>query len=143
MDLSNTNGKLNLDPNWVAFRKIYKDLLNKQKITTIFRPDKRLCGDFRGYCEGQIVNVGVIEKVGADWGKLPPKFTDEDFGKVEIVNIEAKRVGDLIKEDFIGSSPDVFDITSLKYHIGLIYNLSPEELTDNSIITRMQFRYLQ
>ena len=138
-----TEEKLNLNPHWVAFRKIYADLLKDRKITVIFRPEKRLCGDFRGYCEGQIVNVGVIEKVGADWGKLPPQFLDESFGKIRIEKMEAKRIGNLKKEDFIGSSPDVFDVTSLKYHLGLIYNLAPRQLTDDSLVTIIKFSYVQ
>ena len=138
-----TEEKLSLDPNWVAFRKIYADLLKEHKITVIFRPEKRLCGDFRGYCEGQVVNVGVIEKVGADWGKLPPKFADASFGKIRIENMEAKRIGDLKKEDFIGSSPDVFDVTSLKYHLGLIYNFAPSQLADDSLVTIIKFSYVQ
>ncbi|MEK7556323.1 MAG: hypothetical protein AAB523_03520 [Patescibacteria group bacterium] len=138
-----TEEKLNLNSNWVAFRKIYSDLLKDRKITVIFRPEKRLCGDFRGYCEGQIVNIGVIEKVGADWGKLPPQFLDESFGKIKVESIEAKPIGDLKKEDFIGSSPDVLDVVSLKYHLGLIYNLAPHQLTDESVVTVIKFSYVQ
>lgn len=137
------NKKLVLDPNWIAFRKIYKDLIKEKKITTVFRPAARLCGDFRGYCEGQIVTVGIIDKVGADWGALPPVFLDESFGKIKITSAEARQIKELTSDDFIGSSPDVQDTTTLKFHLGIIYNLSPEQVTDDSVVTRIQFEYLQ
>lgn len=135
--------KLKLDPNEIAFRKIYKDLLKEKKITTVFRPTVRLCGDFRGYCEGQIVTIKVIDSVGSDWGSLPPVFLDEDFGKIRIVKMEAKRIKELTEDDFNGSSPDVRDITTLKYHLGIIYNLPPENVSDESEITIVRFEYLQ
>jgi len=134
--------KLVLDPNWIAFRKIYKDLIKEKKITVVFRPDERLCGDFRGYCEGQIVTIGVVDKVGADWSKLPPVFLSEDFGKIKIINIEAKKIKELTKDDFTASSPDVKDATTLKYHLGIIYNLPPEDVMEDSTVTKIQFEYL-
>jgi len=134
--------KLKLDPNWIAFRKIYKDLVKEKKITVVFRPDERLCGGFRGYCEGQIVTIGVVDKVGSDWGKLPPVFLNEDFGKIKITNMEAKKIKELTKDDFTASSPDVKDVTTLIYHLGIIYNLAPEEVSENSTVTKIQFEYL-
>ncbi len=134
--------KLELDPSWIAFRKVYKNLIKNKKIVTVFRPTARLCGDFRGYCEGQIVTIGIIDKVGADWGALPPVFLDESFGKIKIINIEAKKIKDLIESDFEGSTPDVCNILTLKYHLGLIYNLPHEEVDDESIVTKIQFEYL-
>ncbi len=134
--------KLNLDPNWIAFRKIYKTLIKEKKITTVFRPTVRLCGDFRGYCQGQIVNIGIIDKIGADWGALPPVFLDESFGKIKITEITAKKINKLTENDFFGSSPDIQDIKSLKYHLGLIYNLSYDEIDDEYMITKIQFKYL-
>ena len=137
------NEKLVLDPNWIAFRKIYKDLIRGKKITTIFRPAARLCGDFRGYCEGQIVTIGIIDKVGADWGALPPVFLDESFGKIKIIRTEAKQIKELISEDFAGSSPDVKDAETLKFHLGVIYNLSPDQVNDDLTVTKITFEYLQ
>lgn len=135
--------KLILDPDQIAFRKIYKDMIREKKITVVFRPAARLCGDFRGYCEGQIVTVGIIDKVGADWGALPPVFLDESFGKIKIISAEARQIKELTSDDFIGSSPDVQDTTTLKFHMGIIYNLSPEQMTDDSVVTKIRFEYLQ
>jgi len=134
--------KLNLDPNWIAFRKIYKSLIEDKKITTVFRPTARLCGDFRGYCEEQVVTIGIIDKIGADWAQLPPVFLNESFGKIQIIDITAKKIRDLTEDDFFGSSPDVKDKKSLKYHLGLIYNLTHDEVSDESVITKIQFKYL-
>ncbi len=134
--------KLNLDPNWIAFRKIYKSLIKEKKITTVFRPTTRLCGDFRGYCKEQVVTIGVIDKIGADWGALPPVFLNESFGKIKITDINAKKIKEFSKDDFLGSSPDVQNVESLKYHLGLIYNLSYDEVDDESMVTKIQFKYL-
>lgn len=135
-------GKLDLDPSWIAFRKVYKDLVKMKRITTVFRPTARLCGDFRGYCKDQIVTIGIIDKVGADWGGLPPVFLDEAFGKIKITEIEAKKIKDLTIDDFLNSSPDVQNTETLKYHLGLIYNLSQEDINDESMVTKIQFEYL-
>ena len=53
-----------------------------------------------------------------------------------------KRIGDLSSMDFDGSSPDVKDKNGLIYHLGLIYNLSADELTDDTVVTRIEFEYL-
>ncbi|MDD4804468.1 MAG: hypothetical protein PHN69_04770 [Candidatus Pacebacteria bacterium] len=134
--------KLELPRDEIAFRKIYKDLIIKKKITTVFRPGKRICGDFRGYCSGEIIKIRIIEKIGADWAMLPPKFEEEFIKKIEIVEIKSFPVKDLQEDDFNGSSPDVFDKGSLIHQLGIIYNLSIEELQDDSLITKITFKYV-
>jgi hypothetical protein len=133
--------KLSLNPNEMAFRKMYQALLEQEKITTVFRPGQRLCGDFRGYCAGQKIELRVIEKVGADWAGIAPQFIT-GFSKGAIIKeIETKTIGELTEKDFEGSSPDISNTDSLKHNLGLIYNLSNEELTNDSVITRIIFEY--
>lgn len=133
--------KLFLNPNEMAFRKIYKGLLESEKITTVFRPGKRLCEDFRGYCEEQKIVIKLIDKVGADWAMLPPEFVQRFSKEVTVKTIETKTLGEIGEADFAGASPDVRDKDSLLHHLGIIYNLSSDELTDNFVITRTTFAY--
>jgi len=133
--------KLNLPKDEMAFRKIYKDLVANEKITTVFRPGKRVCGDFRGYCLGEIVTIRTIEQVGADWASLAPKFDNNFFKKIEITGTTTFKIKELTEADFVGSSPDIKDIESLKYHLGTIYNLSIEDVDEDAIVTKIQFKY--
>lgn len=136
------NEKLLLNPNEIAFRRIYHGLLEKGRITVIFRPEQRLCGDFRGYCAGQNVAIRIIDKVGADWAMVPPRFVKGFSKKARITNVETKKIGELKRNDYNGSSPDIHNKESLKYYIGIIYNLSDTELTDDFIVTKTTFTYL-
>lgn len=133
--------KLNLNADEIAFRKIYIDFLKQKKITAIFRPGQRLCGDFRGYCDNQKVTIRVIDKVGADWAMIAPKFLRGFSVKAIIKKIETKTLGEFKKSDFRGASPDIYDKESLKYNIGIIYNLSNDELNDDFVITKTTFEY--
>ena len=133
--------KLNLNPDEMAFRAIYHDLLMKEKIKVVFRPGKRICGDFRGYCPGQKVAAKIIKKIGSDQAGVPPEFYNDFFKTIIIKKVEAKKRRELTQEDFIDSSPDVKDKKSLKYHLGLIYNLLPSQLKDESIVTIIKFKY--
>ncbi len=134
--------KLDLPRDEMAFRKIYKDLVAGEKITTVFRPGKRLCGDFRSYCLGEKITIRIIENVGADWAKIAPQF-ETDFRKIiEIIDTSIMKLKDLTSKDFLGSSPDVCDKKSLIYHLGLIYNLSIDELNDESSVTKIKFQYI-
>lgn len=133
--------KLFLDPNEIAFRKIYRGLLEQGKITVIFRPGKRFCGDFRGYCAEQEATVRIIESAGADWAMIPPKFVHEFSKKVIITEVETKTFGELTESDFRGSSPDIHDKESLKYNLGIIYNIDDREFTDDFVITKTTFVY--
>jgi len=133
---------LDLPKDEMAFRKIYKDLLESEKITTVFRPGKRDCGDFRGYCPAQIVDAKVLDSIGADWAKVAPKFLEGFLRKIKIKSVEIKTLGALRKEDFSGSSPDVQDIESLIYHLGLIYNLEKGALKHDSVVTKITFEYI-
>jgi len=126
----------------ITFRKIYMRLVQTRQVTTIFRPGRRLCNDPKGYCKGEIVTLRVVEKVGADWANVPGELRDDVGEEVQILDVISKPLGLLSKEDFSGSTPDVFDHQSLMYHIGALYNLSPDELDEKTLITKTTFRYL-
>jgi hypothetical protein len=138
---TSTDTRLFLDPNEMAFRKVYRNLLENKRVTTIFRPGRRLCGDYRGYCSDQEVTIKIIEKTGADWAMLPPKFVEDFSKKVIIKEVQIKSLRELTSDDFAGATEDVRDITSLKYNLGVIYNLSDEELTDDFVVTKTIFEY--
>ncbi|MFA5997054.1 MAG: hypothetical protein WC791_01040 [Candidatus Paceibacterota bacterium] len=139
--ITGVESRLFLDPNEMAFRKVYRTLLENKKVTTIFRPGRRLCGDYRGYCSDQEVTIKIIDKTGADWAMLPPKFI-EDFSKEIIIrDVQAKKLAEFTNDDFWGTTEDVRDVVSLKYHLGVIYNLSDDELTDDFVVTKTIFEY--
>ncbi len=125
----------------IGFRKIYSDLVRNQKITTIFRPGERTCNLNKGFCEEEIVDIKIIDKVGADWATLPPE-TISFNQKAQILSVDNMEIGSLVVDDFRGSSPDIFDKQSLVYNLGVIYNLSPSELADDCIVTKTTFIYL-
>lgn len=125
----------------IGFRKIYENLVRDQKITTIFRPGERTCNLNKGFCEGETINIKIIDKVGADWAKLSPETISLDR-KALILSATNKKIGELTSGDFSGSSPDVFDKQSLIYNLGVTYNLPSSELTDDSIITKTTFKYV-
>lgn len=131
-----------LNPDEMAFRKIYWSLLSQERITTVFRPGKRTSGMPRAYVEGQIVKARVIDSIGADWAGVPPQFVSDLSRQIRIKKIQAKRLGELKRADFEGSSPDVTNKLSLRYHLGSIYNLYGEDLKDDAWITIIKFEYV-
>ncbi len=137
-----TSQKLKLNPNEIAFRKIYKGLLEQGKISAIFRPGQRLCDDYRGYCSEQKATIKIIDKIGADWAMLPPKFVKGFSKKVIIKKIETKTLSEFKKSDFVGASPDIQDKESLIYNLGVIYNIPMEEFTADFLITKTTFIYV-
>lgn len=142
MQVAKIKGKLQLNPNEMAFRKVYKELLEQEKVTVIFRPGKRVCGDYRGYCPEQKVTVKVIDKVGADWAMLPPRFMRGFSKNIVITNVEVKKLKDFKKLDFKGATSEIRDRESLEYNLGIIYNIPPEEFTDDFLVTKTTFKYL-
>ncbi len=133
---------LTLNPDEMAFRKIYWSLLSQEKITTVFRPGKRTSGMPRAYVEGQIVKARVIDSIGADWAGVPPQFVSDLSKHIRIEKIQAKKLGELKCADFKGSSPDVMNKLSLRYHLGAIYNLYGEDLEEDAWITIIKFEYV-
>lgn len=133
--------KLFLNPNEMAFRKIYWPLLSSRKMTKVFRPGKRQSSDERGYRIGQTVVARVIDFIGADWAGIPPEFMKDLFVTIRIEQVETKRICDLLDDDFVGSSPDVCDQLSLRYHLGVIYNMFQDEIGDESLVSVISFSY--
>lgn len=125
------------------FRKMYRRALESREITTIFRPgDRTRIGHGKGYRPGEIVEIKLLDKVGADWANLAPKLVDGFGILAEIVETEAVTISALKPKDFKGSSEDVRDAKTLRYHLALIYNIDDRELTDDALITRTTFKYL-
>ena len=133
--------KLNLDPNEMAVRKIYWDLVEQRSLKTFFRPGVRLCSDYRGYCKHQDIVLRCIDRLGSDQLGIAPVFAKDKEAFVIIESIYSKKIKDLSKEDFKGSSPDVQDKLSLKYHLGMIYNMSFDRLSDESYVTVIKIKY--
>jgi shikimate dehydrogenase len=126
----------------MAFRRIYRLPLQEEQVTVVFRPGKRLPGDYRAYHIGQIVQAKIIDQAGLDRAHVAPEFLPYPIKHIRIESIEARKIGSLEPKDFIGSTADVYDKATLVYQLGLIYNMDPADLTDDAIITRVRFSYL-
>jgi hypothetical protein len=135
--------KFKLPATDMAFRKVYKDLLEKELITVVFRPGTRLCGEFRSYCEGDIVTARVIKQVGLDRARVAPEFLKSPVKRIKIKSVRAIHINNVLNADFIGSYPDVYDKETLIYHLALIYNIDYESLASaDGLVTRTEFDYL-
>ena len=132
---------MNLPRDEMAFRKEYQGLVLQRKLTTIFRPGNRIYPNRRGYKPGEVVTLRVIEKVGDDSKKIPPTFNDIKL-KIKIAEIQVQNIEELSEQDFIGSSEDVQDITSLKRHLSHIYR-KPISYYHKQLITRIKIMYLE
>ncbi|MEI7891070.1 MAG: shikimate dehydrogenase [bacterium] len=135
--------KLFLNPNEMAFRKIYWPLLENETLTTVFRPGKRLATDERGYREQQLVMARVIDSIGADWAGVPPEFDAKLSKLIRIGSVYAKCIKDLDENDFRGASVDIQSKEMLQYHLGVVYNLYPKEIGEDSLVTIIKFSYEQ
>lgn len=135
------NTQLFLNPDEMAVRKIYWPLFEQESITKVFRPGNRPCGAWRGYCAQQNVTAKALDKIGADWAKIAPTFVENKTKELIIAKTEVKKISELAPEDFIGSSPDVVDVSSLQYHLGVLYNLYPEDLGLDGYVTIVSFNY--
>lgn len=135
--------KLVLNPNEIAVRKVYWPLIAAGKISTFFRPGVRLCADYRGYCKKQAIILKCIKQLGSDQLGIGPLFSNSKQIAATIDCIYSKKIGELTESDFYGSSPDVQNAETLKFHLGLIYNLSLDELTDETYVTIIRLRYDQ
>ncbi len=137
-----TDDKLCLNPNEMAFRKIYWPLLADRKVTRVFRPGNRPCGMWRGYCGGQLVIARVLDCIGADWAKVAPQFVEGLEREIKIKEVVIKKISELVSEDYVGATPDIYDVISLQYNLGLIYNLFPEDIGPDSFVTITTFAYV-
>ena len=139
-EITKSQNALNLPRDEIAFRKEYQELTLKRKLTTVFRPGNRVYPNWRGYKEGEIVTLRVIEKCGCDEEFIPPTFNKIKL-KVQIASIKVIDIETLDTRHFYGSSPDVHDIPSLKKHLGRIYR-KPDSYYDDEQVTQICIRYL-
>lgn len=123
----------------MAFRKRYEELLLTRQITTVFRPGNRVFPNRRGYIPGEHVIARVIERCGSDEQGVPPLFNDIRV-PIRITSLTVKTIDGIEKDDFAGSSPDVYDRGSLEEHLEGIYQ-KPIDCFDGAV-TRIQFRYV-
>lgn len=124
----------------MAFRRTYRDLLLRRKLTTVFRPGDRTYPNWRGYSEGEIVTARVISRPGSDELGVPPKFDDDLRIPIRIVAISVSPIDALKADAFRGSSPDVHDCASLAVHLEHIYG-RPISAFGN-LVTRIAFAYV-
>jgi hypothetical protein len=122
----------------MAFRRRYEPLLFARTLTTVFRPGNRLWPNWRGYRLNEIVTARVIARPGSDALGIPPEFTATRT-RIEIVDIRVLPPEGLTAEDFVGSSPDVHDVASLRIHLLGIYGRPLSAFGD--VVTRIQFAY--
>ncbi len=139
--ITKSQNALNLPRDEIAFRKEYQELAVERKLTTVFRPGNRVYPNWRGYKEGEIVTLRVIEKCGCDEECIPPIFNNIRL-KVKIASIKVVDIETLSTLHFYGSSPDVHDIPSLKQHLGRIYR-KPHSHYDNGQVTQICITYLE
>lgn len=123
----------------MAFRSRYRDLLLRRILTTVFRPGDRIYPNWRGYAEGEIVTARVIAKPGSDELGVAPKFDDLRI-PIRITKLWVAAIDSLMPDDFAGSSPDVFNVSSLAVHLYGIYG-RPLSAFGNRV-TRIAFAYL-
>ena len=122
----------------MAFRRRYEPLLFARTLTTVFRPGNRLWPNWRGYRLNEIVTARVIARPGSDALGIPPEFTTTRT-RIEIVDIRVLPPEALTAEDFVGSSPDVHDVASLRIHLLGIYGRPLSAF--GVVVTRIQFAY--
>ncbi|WP_372371436.1 hypothetical protein [Candidatus Uabimicrobium sp. HlEnr_7] len=125
----------------MAFRKQYENLVLKRELTTIFRPGNRVFPNWRGYKQGEVVTLRVIEKVGDDTKQIPPTFNNIKL-KIKISDIQVQNIEKLTENDFVGSSEDVQDVLSLKKHLGHIYS-KPISYYNEQLVTKIKITYLE
>lgn len=142
-ELKKLNDSMRFDTKYIAFRKIYMDLFLDGKLKVVFRPGIRACGDLKGYCEGETPKVRIIDQLGADWADIPPTFIKKDFGKILIKKVEVKKIKDFTDNDFSESTPDIKNKESLRFHLGLVYNMGIDELGDDYYATRMEIERIK
>lgn len=123
----------------IGFRMVYRDLVLSRSLTTIFRPDnpkyKKLYG------AGSVIEGRIIVQPGIARNKIEPKFTNDRI-KLRVKSIKRLALKDLKPDDFIGSSPDVQNVLSLIYHLGMIYNIPASDFKPETKIIKIELEYV-
>ena len=131
--------KFNLPRDEMAIRAPYWNFVESEELKTVFRPGDRRCGTFRSYCPDEKITLRLLNKIGADWAKVPPVFDENKKKSVIIKTVEVIPIEKINKDHFKGSSPDIHDLESLLFHIALVYNLDIGEIKE---VTRTTFDYI-
>ena len=129
---------MNLARDELSERKVFQELIESEKLKIVFRPGNRIFPNPKGYKVNEIVTIRIVTKPGDDELNRPPIFNN--FKKrVRIKNITVKDINELDDDDFISSYPTINNTDLLKYHLGLIYNLSPSDITE---ISKIELEYV-
>jgi hypothetical protein len=128
----------------IWLRKIHAPFAEDKTLTTIFRPERRLLSEQHPHALGlgERAQIRIIDKVGARWANVSGVLLPTPNMPIVITDVTVKRLGSIEAKDFIGSTPDVKDLIGLKIQLGLIYNLSEEDLNANCWVTRTTFEYI-
>lgn len=122
----------------MGFRMAYKNLLQNHQLTTVFRLHSEKYSQL--YPANRCVNGRIIAIPGNAQRNIAPVY-DNFVVRMKVIDIRTLRMGDFKKEDFKGSSPDVYDIKSLKWHLALIYNKPVEHFDENTKIVAIELSY--
>ena len=55
-------------------RRTYLLFVKNESLTTTFRPGARINGAPKSYYSGEIVEIKILDKIGAEWAGLDPEF---------------------------------------------------------------------
>ena len=123
-------------------RKAYEEDIRKKKLTTLFRPENRICDGKKKkcFCNGEKLILRVLEIPGKDKTKSKPIFVKNLTKLVKVKSIKKRLINSLTKEDFRGSYPNIKTVKELKYYLGLIYNRIPSSFSE---VTKIKIQYMK
>jgi hypothetical protein len=124
------------DEIWI--RNVYEPEVMSGSLTRIFKPYNRIYPNNKGFKLGEEVKVRIVDVPGNDVTNCRP-LVREDYRRATIENLVVTNIEKLKPKDFKGSSKDVYDITSLRYNLGLIYGNIPEAF---DVITIIDIKYI-
>jgi hypothetical protein len=117
----------------IWLRKVYEPEVVSGSLTRIFKPGDRTYPNHKGFKIGEQIKIRVVEIPGNDQTNCVP-IVKNYYRKATIDSIIVTAIDSLKKEDFIGSSKDIYNKNSLRYNLGLLYNDVPESFNKISII---------
>lgn len=124
----------------LGFRITYRDLVLSKKLAVVFRPfnSKYL----RLYKKGALVEGVIIARPGNFFLNQKPCLTGDEI-LLRIKSIRPMLIGSLKNKDFDGSSPDVYNPSSLAYHLGMVYNRPASEFNKHIKIIKIELEYVR
>lgn len=130
---------MNLDRSEMAIRKEYKQLVKIQELKRVFRPGNRIYPNWRGYKEGENINIRIIAKPGSDKLNIPPKFEKEKY-PIVIKKIVFKCLNELNKDDFRLAPENINTREDLINHFKEIYGYEKTEI-EKMCLSIIDFEY--